>query len=322
MKKIKEAKDILINLDSNPIYIAGHIKPDQDSIGSCLALARFLNSIGKKAYVLLEDKDRDIINWQNDYSLIVNDVHDNVFNFIALDLNEKKRLGKFETYFDKALYTINIDHHQDNKNEANFTLSIPGISSTCEMIYSIIESYGKEYFSTPICENLYAGILNDTNCFTRRISSQTFKTTQKLINKGINYPYIIKKTLKERTMYEFKALSKLINQIEYDGFHYVIIDMQDENFKDLTHNQIVKKLAEDLRTIEGMDVFILLIKKDNIITSKCMSNISENADKIASLFGGGGHKKEAGFTTDNLSTDEIISKIKNYLNIKKVKLSK
>lgn len=321
MKKIKQVKDILTNLD-NPIYIAGHVKPDQDSIGSCLALARFLNSIGKKAYVLLDDKDREIINWQNDYSLIVNKIHDNNFNFIALDLNEKKRLGKFEIYFDKALYTINIDHHQDNKHEANFTLSIPGISSTCEMIYSIIESYGKEHFSIPICESLYAGILNDTNCFTRRLSPQTLKITQKLINKGIDYPFIIKKTLKERTMYEFKALAKLINQIQYDGFHYAIIDMQDENFKELSHNQIVKKLAEDLRTIEGMDVFILLIKKNNIITSKCMSNSSENADKIASLFGGGGHKKEAGFTIENLSIDEIISKIKIFLNEKRVKISK
>jgi hypothetical protein len=29
-------------------------------------------------------------------------------------------------------------HHQDNKYEADFTLSIPGISSTCEIIYEIL----------------------------------------------------------------------------------------------------------------------------------------------------------------------------------------
>ena len=135
---------------------------------------------------------------------------------------------------------------------------------------------------------------------------------------GRNYVYIIKKTVKERTMYEFKALAKLVNEIQYDNFHYVVVDKGDDSFNKLTHNQIVKNIAEDLRTIEGLDVFILFIKNDNVITSKCMSNVSENADKIASLFGGGGHKKEAGFTVTDMSIEDIITKINEYLNIKKV----
>lgn len=305
----------LLELDS-PIYIAGHLKPDQDSICSCLALAKVLNKNGKKAFVLLEKKDKDVIAWKNDYSLIKNKVSDDYYNFISLDLNEKKRLGIFEKDFDNAAYTINIDHHQDNKNEANITYSATSYSSTCEIIYEIIEALGKENFDLDINELLYSGIMNDTNCFSRRLSSKTFIITQELINSGINYTKIIKKTLKERTMYEFKAMARLVNDIEYDTFHYVILDKKEDCYKELTHNQIVKKIAEDLRTIEGMDVFILLIKNGNEILAKCMSNESENADKIAALFGGGGHKKEAGFTIKNASTDEIIHKIKNYINNK------
>ena len=137
---MENIKNIILKLDDSPIYIAGHIKPDQDSIGSCLAFARFLNNFGKKAYVLLEDKDKAINEWQNDYSLIVNDIKDENFNFIALDLNEKKRLGFYEKYFDKARYTINVDHHQDNKGEANYTISDTSVSSTCEIIYNIIKN--------------------------------------------------------------------------------------------------------------------------------------------------------------------------------------
>ena len=44
-----------------------------------------------------------------------------------------------------------------------------------------------------------------------------------------------------------------------------------------------------------------------------MSNISENANIIASLFGGGGHKKEAGFTIKNKDIQEMINEIKKYL---------
>ena len=50
-----------------------------------------------------------------------------------------KRLGDFYDYFKNAKYTVNIDHHQGNLFEADETLSIPGISSTCEIIYEIIK---------------------------------------------------------------------------------------------------------------------------------------------------------------------------------------
>lgn len=302
----------LLELDS-PIYIAGHIKPDQDSICSCLALAKVLNKYQKEAYVLLDDKDRDVLSWISDHSLIKNKVMEDTYNFISLDLNEKKRLGSFQKYFDKAKYTINIDHHQDNKNEANINYSATSYSSTCEILYEIIDMLGKENFDLEINELLYSGIMNDTNCFSRRLSNKTFIIAQQLINSGIDYSKIIKRTLKERTMYEFKALARLVNDIKYDTFHYVILDKNEDCYKDLTHNQIVKKIAEDLRTIEGMDIFILLIKNNDEIVAKCMSNASENADKIASIFGGGGHKKEAGFTTKNISINEIITKIKNYI---------
>ena len=313
----KEIIEFITNTDM-PIYICGHIKPDQDSICSSLALAKLLEKLGKKAHVLIENNDTDIINWHDNKSFITSMVVDREYLFIALDVNEKKRLGRYEKDFDNASFTINIDHHQDNKNESNFTYSDTKMSSTCEMIYELIEEINIEYLDEYIASHLYSGILNDTNCFSRRISPRTFIIAQELINKGINYNHIIQKTLKERTLYEFKALAKLVNEIEYDDFHYAVIDKKDPVFSDLTHNQIVKKIAEDLRTIEGLDVFVLFIKNENTITAKCMSNISENADKIATLFGGGGHKKEAGFTITNKTIEDILKEIKLYLSKNKV----
>ena len=70
-----------------------------------------------------------------------------------------------------------------------------------------------------------------------------------------------------------------------------------------------------MRTIEGIDVFLVLIKENDKIIAKVMTNISENADKIAMIFGGGGHKKEAGFTINNVSVEEIIKQTKIYLKI-------
>lgn len=302
-------KDVLLSVDT-PIYIAGHIIPDQDSICSSMALAYILKKYNKKVYVLIEDDDREILSWIGDYSFICSDIKESEYTFVALDVNDKKRLGKYNEGYINASVKINIDHHQGNEMDADYTYSSPGKSSTSEMIYELF----KGDIDLNIATYLYSGIMNDTNGFKRRISSSTLCIAQDLINMGVDYVNIIKKTLTNRSLYEFRALGKMVNDIKYDGFHYLVIDMKEECYKDLTFNQITKRIAEDLRTIEDIDVFILLIKYEGYIKSKCMTNISENANVIASLFDGGGHKKEAGFTVSNISIDEIINKIKSYLN--------
>jgi len=52
-KLLKEAIDKLPN--DKIILLGGHINTDYDSIGSVYALTLFLNKIGKKAFMLLEE---------------------------------------------------------------------------------------------------------------------------------------------------------------------------------------------------------------------------------------------------------------------------
>lgn len=296
-----------------PIYIAGHINPDNDSIGSCLTLGLALKKLGKEVYVLLEEKDKEILAVHKDHSLVTSEVIHDTYSFIANDLNETYRLGRYEEYFHKAKYTINIDHHQGNLTNADTIVSRPDLSSTCEIIYNLICIINRELLDNNIRESLYAGIMTDTGCFARRLSPNTLNIAQELINSGIDYEGIIRRAYSHRTMYELKALSKLVDNIQFDAFHYVVMDKTLPEFQDLSHNQIVKTIAEEIRKIEGIDIFLLIIKTGNNLHTKCMSNISKNANKIAELFGGGGHKGEAGFSSDKYSVDEVISTTKQFI---------
>ena len=297
-----------------PIYICGHITPDHDSIGSSLSLGALLEKLGKEVYVLLEDNDMDITKVHHNLHLIAHDVAHNDYCFIALDLNESYRLGRYKKFYEKAEFKINIDHHQGNRTGADIILSMPQKSSTSEIVYNIICSYGREYLDLNICEDLYTGIMTDTSGFARRLSPSTLAIAQRLINKGVDYDYLIRETFSHRTLYELKALAELVNEIQFDEcIHYVVIDKSKAQYSELTHNQITKTIAEELRKIEDIDVFFIFILENNQITAKCMSNISKNANIIANIFGGGGHKGEAGFTT-KLTVNEIISETKKFLN--------
>ena len=313
----KQFKQFIKNL-TKPIYIAGHINPDQDSICSCLALARLLEKLGKTAFVLLEDYDNTILDARNNLEqavrLTVNDVTEKEYHFIALDLNDTFRLGRYKQYYNSAISTINIDHHQGNNTKADLVISQTDKSSTCEIIYNLITAYGSHYLDQDIAEYLYTGIMTDTSCFSRRISPKTMSIAQKLINMGVNYEKQIRATFSHRTLYELKALASLVENIKFDEcLHYLVIDKSLDQFANLTHNQITKTIAEELRKIEDIDIFLIFILENGHITAKSMSNITKNANLIAQQFGGGGHKGEAGFTVKDMSVNEILEKVKNYL---------
>lgn len=303
-----------------PIYIAGHITPDDDSIGACLSMAYLLKNLHKEVYILLEDKDKNCLKNHDITANIVSSVEHDKYMFLCLDLNETYRLGNFEDDYLRAEIKINIDHHQGNHTGADFVYSDSNMSSTCEIVYTLIYLLGLELLlkSKTLCKSLYTGILTDTKCFTKRLSNDTLYIAQYLINSGINYEEIVSNTIHHRTMYQFSALSKLINEINYDtenSFHYAVIDKSLPEYKNLTHNDIVKILAEEIRKIEGIDLLIVLIKNEKSITAKVASNITKNAHIIAKHFGGGGHKGEAGFTT-NLTQEQILQELKTFLNKK------
>ena len=311
METIKTLADKLQEI-TLPIYLGGHINPDDDSIGSNLSLAYLLKSMGKNVKVMLEDIDKPALKLHDIEAEIVEIVEEENYVFIALDLNETYRLGRFEKYYLNAPYKINIDHHQGNNTNADFILSMPDVSSTCEIIYNLVNEINKDLINIQLAKSLYTGILTDTKSFSKRLSPNTLTIVQDLINQGIDYDEIIRNTMNRRTIYQFQAFAKLIQNINYDDYHYAILDKELPEYKDLTHNEIVKILAEEIRKLEGVDTFMLLIKYPTKITGKVMSNITKNAHVIAKYFGGGGHKQEAGFTT-NKSIEEILEETKQFI---------
>jgi len=314
--KTKKFTQELLNIDSNtPIYICGHIKADQDSVGSSIALAEFLSHYKKQVYILLSPRDNNILAWKPTIKFITDRVTHKSYVFIALDINETYRLGEFEKYYFEADKTFNIDHHQGNSTNADFILDVPSASSTCEILYTLIYRHNKNLLTKDICEYLYAGIFTDTNGLSRRLSTKTLEIVQNLVNKNIPYAQINRLTLSLRTMYEFVALSHMVKEIVKEKhFHYLVVDKQREEYSALSLNTITKKLAEDLRKIDEIDTFVVLIlNHDNSINAKTMTNSTALACDIAKLFGGGGHKKEAGFATRDFTVKEIVSKTNEFL---------
>lgn len=299
------------------VYIGGHMEtPDADSVGSCLALSKYLNYMGYNAYTLLDEKDNDFMSWfDGDKSAIINEVSEpNGYTFILLDCSFKSRLEKFEHVFDNAEITINIDHHEGNKNEAKYTIANGDISSTCEMLYDIFVHIDPNLITEDISALLYAGMMTDTCCFQRRLTNRTLLIAQVLINKGINYKNLIRELYTKRSMIEVKTYTSLIDKIKHhDGFDYVIVDKTTDEYKHVSQYILTKKVSEELRKIETLENFLMLMVCDDRIVGKTMCNKGDIAGKLALYFGGGGHKTEGGFTVKNMTVSEILDATKKFI---------
>lgn len=313
MSSYEEIKDLIKNIPENQsIIIAGHENADMDSIGASLAMAYFLKKIGKKDIsVLLAEKDMYKIAWFDKEKFITRDTKKSDYVFIMVDLNRKERLGEFESYFDNAILTINIDHHEANKKQSNYIIEDVEISSTCEMIFNLFSCFDCK-IDKCIAELLYAGILTDTSGFSQRLTPKTLSIASVLLEYEIDYQYITKKTFLERTMPEINALSKMLNDINYDVFHYIIMDRKLPVFRELEYSLLFKKMSPILKNIEGVKVIgIFLIDNDEVF-GEFKSNVDIDLAKLATELGGGGHKKSAGFKS-SLPLEEILRISKNYI---------
>lgn len=310
----KKLRETLVDLPKDKeIILCGHENTDYDSICSTLALTKALTKLGYNSKMLLSKKDLDKLMWIDDYSEVINEYNGEKYIFIMMDMNRKSRLGEFEYLFDQASVTINIDHHEKNKGEANYIFVEEEISSTCEIIYNILSSFDN-IIDYDIATLLYGGIVSDTYCFLQRTTSNTFNVASILLGYNIDSKRIIKEVYLDKTIDEIEVLGDMINNLKHDRFHYIIMDRNNNIYRDKDYNIMFKKCVPIIQNIKDVKLLVmLLIELDGRISGEFRSNTSLEVADLAILLGGGGHKYASGFTTDK-SIEEIFAIVNNYLD--------
>lgn len=307
-------KQTIDKLDNNKtILVAGHKNADYDSVCSSIALTCILNKLGKKAYTLLDKSDMDKTYWLNTKYVINEYVLNDPYNFILLDSDRKNRLGIFEPLFDKADLTISIDHHENNKNESDYIFVEEQISSTGEIICNLINEYSEALLDSETAALLYSAIVSDTNSFYKRITSNTMLIVSNLLKYDIDATYITKHTCKNISLKESNILADMIKNIQYDTFHYIILDRKNSMYTDIPYSTIFKKCASFIYEISDIPLLgIFLIELDNSISGLLRSNCNIDVDVIAKKLGGGGHKKAAGFE-NNMDINTVIQTTQKHI---------
>lgn len=295
------------------IGIGGHVRPDGDCVGSCLALCYYLKKKypNKKVDVYLEyvqDEFKFLPNSNSVKHEIDNSELPAYDIFIVLDCGDLDRLGFSEPLFHKATSTINIDHHITNQGFAGLSYIKPEASSTCEVLMDLID---KDMLDTELASCLYLGIVHDTGVFKHsNTTKKTMELAAELISYDVPFSRIIDETFYQKTYLQNQILGRCLLEsfLVLDGkciVSYVkkdIMEFYGASYKDLDG------VIDQMRVTEGVEVAILVHEIETQIYKVSMrSNHDIDVSKVAKFFGGGGHVKAAGCTISGNVYDVINS---------------
>lgn len=296
--------------DAKTIGITGHIRPDGDCVGSCMALYHYLKNnltSDKIIDVYLEPIPNKFLLLKNaDIVKQVNDKERNYDLFISLDNSSVDRLGFSMDYFNNAVRTINIDHHISNTNFANINHVVADSSSTCEVLFDLMD---EDKIDLAIAEALYIGIIHDTGVFKHsNTSEKTMNIAGKLISKGISFSRMIDETFYQKNYLQNQLLGRCLLEsiLVLDGKCIVsYINKKMLDFYNATSADL-DGIIDQLRVTQGVEVAIFLYESNTQEYKISMrSNGAVDVRNIATYFGGGGHIKAAGCSMQGSIHDVI-----------------
>lgn len=298
--------------DVKTVAIAGHIRPDGDCVGSCLATYNYIRQCFPHIEVTLYlEPIPNIFRFLARSDEILHSCEeDKVYDlFIAQDCGDAARLGDAVKYFHSAAKTICVDHHISNGSFADENYIFPHASSTSELVFTLI---GKENITKEIAECIYVGIVHDTGVFQYSCTSaKTMEIAGVLMETGIDYSRIVDETFYKKTFEQNQILGKaLVKSKRYLEDKVIASVITAEDMKQ--YHVLPKHLdgiVNQLRVTKGVEIAVFLYEtEDGVYKVSTRSNGLVDAAGIAMGFGGGGHARAAGFSMEGTS-EEILERI-------------
>jgi len=160
-----------------------------------------------------------------------------------------------------------------------------------------------------IGEALYTGLVNDTGNFKHdNVTEETFKMAGDLVKIGVNNSKIVREFLNTKSMAAIKFLGQAMYEMKFDekkklAYFY----LSNEDFmKNGGRKEDTEEIVENLVSYEKAEVSLFLREDTTgVIKGSMRSKHDIDVNAIAGIFGGGGHRKASGFTSE-LPAEEIV----------------
>lgn len=295
------------------IALLPHINADGDALGSCLALALALESLGKQVDVLLEEAVSASLDFLPGKHLIRPEARSAYDAVLNVDNGDLARLGLRYGIYQNSPVQLSIDHHATNNVTALYTHVDVTAAATGEIAYDLITSHLKVGLTQDMALCLYTALVTDTGCFRYSSTSpKTLETAAGLLRLGIDFTQVIRKVYETVSPLRFYLMRKAMEAMKIclDGkLALCVLTLSDlEGYG--AQSDDFDGLVNIGRSLEGVEVSLFLREeKPGSYRGNLRSNNYLDVSKVAEQLGGGGHKRASGFNYEGNDLDAMLEKI-------------
>ncbi|GAB2494742.1 DHH family phosphoesterase [Algoriphagus taiwanensis] len=294
------------------IFITTHVKPDADALGSSLGLANYLLKKGHEVTVVTPSDYPSFLYWMqgNDWVLDFSKEEDKELAterlneaemIFCLDFSALNRVNELGEMIRKSkAYIVNIDHHQDPEDFADFRFWSTKAAATCELVYELIVKLGdRDLIDAGIASCLYAGIMTDTGGFRHpNTTKNVHLVVAELIGLGADPSQISNLIYDSNSVNRLKFIGFAITRrlVVREDIHtaYFVISKKDlKKYQSQTGD--TEGLVNYALSLDGIKLAALFSEREDGIKISFRSSPEVAVNKFAaSYFEGGGHKNAAG----------------------------
>ncbi|MEZ3440994.1 bifunctional oligoribonuclease/PAP phosphatase NrnA [uncultured Alistipes sp.] len=315
MKLSTDQVDRLRQMISTPglrAAIVSHTNPDGDAVGSSLAWAGALRALGHEATCIVPNKYPYFLDWMPGIEEVVvfrSDTEGRAARALAeadlifcLDFNAVSRLEILSDTLsaNTSARRILIDHHLSPDEGFDLMFSYPGASSTCYIMYRLIEAlFGTEAITQQMAEALYVGMMTDTGNFAfSSLTPGLFRAVATLVERGVHVPTVYNNVYNAYTEGRARLFGYAINrkmQLIEDGTVAYMSLMEHEMRRFGFQQGDSEGFVNYALTIKKMKMSAMFLAHRKFIRVSLRSRGDVDVNLFArKYFNGGGHKNAAG----------------------------
>ena len=315
---VEEAMDRAAQVlaEAGEVALACHINPDPDALGSMLGLAGHLASQGKKVVCSWGNQPLNHPRWLSVMAGAEFLVEPKAFPhtpqvMVSLDTASPDRLGGLAGNAERATNSIVIDHHRTNPGFGTIVILDPSASSTCELVFRLIERIGGE-LPDGAAACLYAGLLTDTGRFQYEATTpETLRAAAELRTHPFDHARMGQMLFEDNSLSYLRVLAVALERVTHvpqAGLAWTYLTQAD-----LEQASVQPGEADDLidvvRTAREADVTCLIKQqRDGRFKVSLRSKGASDVGSAALAFGGGGHRLAAGYTS-RVGVEETIQRL-------------